>query len=313
MQTETRRHLLSLSKCAVSTTHPALEKNVTVDLARTKELELGAALALVAEFDRWQRVGYTNLVPRTIAEWDPGVRQELDALGFFRLLKTKLPSNFRSGGPKAWIQFVSGKQTVGPAAVLLRRRLDDELAMPSGYDREIYVCLIEAMKNAFQHAYPDDPLMPSFDNRMGKRWWMAASIDNERASIKVAFLDLGITIPRSLPRSWIWNELSLKARSGNDESMQIIEAMMYGQSRLNEAHRGKGFQNIIAPVKLHSRNFIRVLSGKGLCYVLQEAAAHKIVAVDTKERFSGTLILWKLALPGSQEFLTEDEYQDPLR
>jgi hypothetical protein len=262
-----------------------------VDLVETTGLDLGAALALVAEFDRWQRLHYILLVPETVDSWHPTIRRELNALGFFRLLKTKLPAALKSVPGPAWIQFVSDTLTVGKAAKLLRGRLERELKGSTGYDQQIYVALVEAMKNAFQHAYPDDLKSIKFDPRIDKRWWMAASIDQSRRNIEVAFLDLGITIPGSLPFSWLWEHLTLEARTGSDLA-QIIEALRYGHSRLGEPHRGKGFANIIYPTSLHKDNYMSILSGRGLCYVGHE----KWFGIEMPERFAGTLIRWKLTL-----------------
>lgn len=267
-------------------------QRLVVDLVNTEGLDLGAALVLVAEFDRWQRLHYILLVPETVGNWYPAVRKELNALGFFKLLKTKLPAALKSAPGPAWIQFVSDKLTVGKAAKLLRGRLERELRGSTGYDQQIYIALVEAMKNAFQHAYPDDLKATKFDSRIDKRWWMAASIDEDRRSIEVAFLDLGITIPGSLPFSWLWKHLTSEARMGSDVN-QIIEALRYGHSRLGEAHRGKGFTNILYPTSLHKDNYVSILSGRGLCYVGQQG---EWFGIETPERFAGTLIRWKLTL-----------------
>lgn len=266
-------------------------RSAMVDLAGTKKLDLGSALTLVAEFDRWQRLNYTILYPGTVSNWDPTVRNELHSLGFFKLLKTNLPPLLWTQQKNAWIQFVSDTMTIGRAATLLRRRMQSELGGESGYEQDIYIVLVEAMKNAFQHAYPDDQEYSGFDQRVGKRWWMAASIDDAREFIEVAFLDLGITIPKSLPYSWMWQHLANEAKVGSDVA-QIVAALEYGHSRLGQPHRGKGFQNIMKPAKLNPENVVTILSGQGICYI----TASRVIGLPTSERFEGTLISWKLSL-----------------
>ena len=264
---------------------------LTVDLVNTEELEIGAALILVAEFDRWQRSKYIRLSPSTINTWQPNIINELSSLGFFKLLKTHVPPSSKISDDKACIQFVSDVQTIGRAAVLLRRRLEFFLGRSSLYDQKIYIGLIEAMKNAFQHAYPDDIQGWENDLRVGKRWWMAASIDRHRKCLQVAFLDLGITIPRSLPFSWMWLHLADEVRAGSHCDL-IAEAMMYGTSRTAEPHRGKGFSNITSPTKLHRDNYVSVLSGRGICFATNDG----VVKADLTEPLAGTLIKWYFAL-----------------
>ena len=266
-------------------------RRICVELSPINHISLGAALMLVAEFDRWQRIRRQILTPDTIETWCPSVRAKLDALGFFKLLGTVLPGNLRRTREREWIPFVSGVETVGGAAKLLRVRLEALLARESGVGAEIYIAMVESMKNAFQHAYPDQGFPEVHHPAVGKRWWMAASVDPLRQLIKVAFLDLGITIPVSLPYSWMWPNIAKKALSGGDEVL-IAEALQYGQSRLQQEHRGKGFRNIRQATMLDVRNRVRVVSGRGACLDV----AGIIIGMGAKTKVCGTLIEWEFHL-----------------
>lgn len=259
-----------------------------VELSSLRQLELGAALVLVAEFDRWQRRRKITLIARTISSWDKNVVAELRSLGFFRILGTPLPREFSAiQGKASWIQFVSDTRTIGKAAQLLRQRLTSELKGPTGYDQEIYVALVEAMKNAIQHAYPEENSRSGWktDRVVGNRWWMAASIE-EDGSLNVSFLDVGITIPRSLPSSWLWETLTSRERQNPEAS--LLRAVTYGISSTHQAHRGKGFTDIIKAASMQEGNYVTVVSGGATCII----TGHKFYSVPNATPFAGTLITW---------------------
>ena len=262
------------------------------ELAGLREMSLGAALMLVAEFDRWQRVTTSRLAPETIEQWNKGVVERLVALGFFDLLQTKVPLYLRRSKTPEWIPFVSGVKTVGRAARLLRIRLETLLQRESGVGAEIYIALVECMKNAFQHAYPNSETTHPL---VGKRWWMAASVNHEARTVDVAFLDLGITIPRSLPTSWLWSRMA-ESSKGRGDHLVIAEAIEYGRSRMQEDHRGKGFRNIRHPTLLNGRNRVVVTSGRGLCVDL----GGNVIAIGEDTGVAGTLIEWKFHLEWPQ-------------
>ena len=279
-----------------STLEDRRPKRLMVELASVRVLSLGAAVVLVAEFDRWQRVTHSRLQLRTVEKWDPQVVQQLKALGFFRLLGTRLPPRLKWARNPEWIRFMSGTETVGAAAKELRVRLEDHLGESSGVASEIYIALVESMKNALQHAYPDGDTS-TVNEHVGKRWWMAGTVERQSRHIRVAFFDAGITIPKSLPRSWLWKELTENARGGGDHLM-IMEALQYGISRLGQPHRGKGFSNIQYPTLLRDGNVVSVMSGSGHCLNVGRA----LLGAPLDNRLNGTLIEW--------DFLLDDEVEN---
>ena len=101
---------------------------LVVDLSPVRELDLAAAVALVAEFDRWQRYRGLRLHPTTINTWDETVRTHLAMLGFFSLLKTEVPRHLTQGrSADVWIPVTSGVLTVGVAAKKLRVGLERQI------------------------------------------------------------------------------------------------------------------------------------------------------------------------------------------
>lgn len=261
-----------------------------VDLSNVVYVDMSAALALTAELDRWQRLRKAVLAPVTVASWNADVRNKLFALGFFRILKTPTFGHSTSSAGPEWIQFISGEHTVGAAASLLRRKLERVFGGPTGLHMEIYASLVEAMKNTFQHAYPVDDVVQVNEGVANRRWWMAGSVNIKFRQIRIAFLDQGITIPRSLPNSWLWK----KEFSELSDARMIIEAMRYGESRLRLSHRGKGFTDIRRPGLMHPANEVCVLSRGGLCVMDGQGVT---VGVEVVNPFEGTLIEWYLTVP----------------
>lgn len=274
-------------------------ERVLVDLSSLEKIDLGSALVLVAEFDRWQRLYGIILTPSTINNWNKNVVSKLKSLGFFDLLKTSL-NGFHISSKKAhWIPFMSGTLTIGKAAKKLKNKLTTVLGRGNkGHFLPIYEPLIESMKNAIQHAYPEENGEHSVKHYYGKRWWMAAEYNSENNFIQVAFLDLGITIPVSLPSSWLWKDIKPKETDFADVTV-IAEALKYGQSRLGQKHRGKGFGNIMAPAFLDSNNVVTIVSRKGQCLVTPLVP---VIGIEADTPFAGTLIRWyiKLPQPGEQ-------------
>ena len=205
---------------------PTRHRAMTVDLTPVRELDLGGALTLVAELDRWQRYVGKRLSPTTIANWEKDVRDKLIMLGFFALLKTRTPPTLRGAQSDIWIPFTSGVFTIGGAARRLRIKLEQHFGGSIGMRGEIYASLVEAMKNAFQHAYPDDFMSARFARLVGRRWWMTGMVSKQRRQVQLAFLDQGITIPGSLPNSWMWPNIEPAIRrAGDSDAARIVQAM----------------------------------------------------------------------------------------
>lgn len=271
-----------------------------IDFSAIKSIDIGSALVLAAELDRWQRIYSVVLSPDTIDEWDYGIVSKLYSLGFFKILKTQINEKKLNKKGAHWIQFISHTKTVGPAARTLRKKLNRLLgALGERHILPIYEPLIESMKNAIEHAYPDEDGYNNIPPHYGKRWWMAASYDEENRQIEIAFLDLGITIPASLPQSWMWQRLY--ANKDKDvlssrilDASIISDAMTYRISRTGQYQRGKGFENISKPVELHSKNKVIVVSRKGHCVMLP---SKRIYAAECNPPFAGTLIRWYINLP----------------
>lgn len=270
-------------------------------MKKIRVLAPAAALSLVAELDRWQRLKRILLRPTTVADWAPQVREHLASMGFFSLLGTRGVTRQALAGVHGrmdyWLPFTSGVITDGALAKQLRGRLERFIG-PLGQELRtaLYRPLIEAMKNSAEHAYPPDRYPEDQLRALGSRWWMFGVAETGDRKIKVIFLDQGITIPVSLPNSWMWKVIGpIISALGDDDSQRIATAAAYGKSRhTGEEHRGKGLHNIIELASQHAENRLRIISRRGYCTV---AANQPMQRQNRVEGLNGTLIEWDLNLP----------------
>jgi hypothetical protein len=180
----------------------------------------------------------------------------------------------------------------------LRGRLEKHIgSLGNDLRTALYRPLIEAMKNAVEHAYPPGDTPEKESMAIGARWWMFGVAEKgQRRRIKVIILDQGITIPVSLPSSWMWKMISPIILSlGDGDSQRIATASEYGRSRHgSQQHRGKGLHDIIDLANQHPENRLRIISRHGYCTVASNSA---MVRQDRLEPLNGTLIEWDLNLP----------------
>lgn len=272
-----------------------------VEMKHIRTLAPAAALSLVAELERWQRMKRVLLRPSTVPDWDPTVLAHLTSMGFFSLLGTPGQRQRPAAPPgkrlEYWLPFTSGSTTEGALAKRLRGRLERHIGSFSPeLKAALYRPLIEAMKNSAEHAYPDGEYSDAVLRMLGRRWWMFGVAEAGERKIKVIFLDQGITIPASLPKSWMWQTIAAIIQNlGDDDSQRIVTAAAYGRSRhAGQKHRGKGLHNIVELASQHPENRLRIISRHGYCTVQGNGAMQR---QNRAEGLNGTLIEWDLNLP----------------
>ncbi|ATJ91530.1 hypothetical protein CIW82_13335 [Acetobacter tropicalis] len=289
----------------------AIEENagIKIDLQPLRLLDLSSGLILVAELDRYQRLKGVKLTPSEVHKWDKTIIEFLRNIGFFKILKTNIAPHYKSSSKIILIPFVSGINTDGYLASVLRKKLQ-KLIKPNNdeYFLKIYEPLIESMKNSIQHAY-DESINTELNNHYyGKRWWMCASFNKNSSLIEIVFLDLGISIPRSLKNYPTWEELKYytKARSLELEQVSdntlILLALKYGITITLEPFRGKGFKNIKEPANAHIKNSVEIISRQGRVTVSGvNPEAPFSPDRDATHSLLGTLIKWYIYVPKSTD------------
>jgi hypothetical protein len=295
---EVVKFLAEIRALPVRPTRTAKHEFHCVDLSTIRYLEPSAAVCLVAELDRWQRLSGRPLQARTLNNWDPEVRRLLSAVGFFKLLGTTIPPHASVGLPaseRVWFEFSSHTVTDGKAAKALRQKMQASFGSLKKLKLHLYGPLIEAIKNAVEHAYPPGFLSDTESNRIGQRWWMLGAVDRVRLTVSISILDVGVSIPRSLPGSSLWSSIAGALLPGYDsDDKRLLSAFEYGRSRTHLPERGKGLPQIIALVDQHPDNHVRVYSRRGFYHA---SGTRPGVSTLHGLPFSGTLIHWELALP----------------
>jgi hypothetical protein len=193
-----------------------------------------------------------------------------------------------------FIKFRSGHQTDGQIAKELRQALED-IAGPIEAKKYLYTGLTEAMNNAIQHAYPiGQSYKIPVDHR---RWWMCGSFDKSRHVLTILFLDQGVGIPATLPRSKHWDDVLRFLRQlmmgRRDDAALIQAAIEVGRSATEEQGRGYGLYEMRRFVENSQDGHLRILSGSGECLYLKGGSVslrrHRYPVV-------GTLIEWEVGL-----------------
>jgi anti-sigma regulatory factor (Ser/Thr protein kinase) len=272
------------------------QRRLTVDFTKIETISPAASLVLTAEVDRWRRLKGMLLRPIDLDKWNLQVRNTLFQLGFFELLDIQQP-DLRAGQHSTNIEFIkfrSGHQTDGRLAKELRQALED-IAGPIEAKKYLYTGLTEAMNNAIQHAYPiDRSYRIPVDHR---RWWMCGSFDKSRQLLTILFLDQGVGIPATLPRSKHRNEILEFLRNFHmrkeDDAALIQAAIEIGRSATELEGRGYGLSEMRRFVDNSIDGHLRILSGSGECIYSKGGAVrlrrHGFPVV-------GTLIEWEVGL-----------------
>jgi hypothetical protein len=278
----------------VRTVAAGLRGQFWVDFTKIEQITPAAALLLVAELDRWKdRTAYKRLSALDIQGWRPAVRKRLSDMGFFTVLNADC-AVVDPDDPEGehFLPFVTGHRSEGDKAKELRIAIES-LGAKLKDSGALYDGLIEAMTNVEHHAY--QPGIPeSF-----KRWWMSASVNASKNRLTVMFVDHGLTIPRTLPKSDFWEQIrgtvGLVAGLLKDHAKLIEAAISVERSQLNQGHRGNGLKrDIQGYVEQHEAvGSLRIISGDGQ-YVFQKRSGRpdKIELKTLPVRFRGTFIEW---------------------
>jgi anti-anti-sigma regulatory factor len=268
-----------------------------VDFTQIESITAAGALLLVAEFDRWsEKTAQGRLRALDLQAWQPAVRRRLKEMGFFTVLNTPY-DEIDPDDPEGerFLAFISGHRTEGAKAKDLRQAIEG-LGAKLRDAKALYDGLVEAMTNAQQHAYEEHAAAET------KRWWMSASVNAASNKLTVMFVDHGLTIPRTLPKSDLW-EIIRGGLSGmdvlraflKDHAKMIEAAISVDRSRMKQSHRGNGLKrDIQGYIEQHdAKGSLRIISGTGLyVYKKEPGTKSKVELSKLSSPFRGTFIEW---------------------
>lgn len=269
-----------------------------VDFSTIHSLEPAAALVLSAEIDRWRRLGGFKPRPHKLEKWDTQVLLQFDEMGLFKLLYGIDPFRVSEPAKIRWIPFKYGKGDGGPPADQMLADLT-QIAGPIPERTIFYDAITEALLNVANHAYRGD--RHDFPCQIIKGgWWIAGAFDSESRELTGIVYDQGLGIPKTLPRSKLWEKIrgfANMATGSNDDGQLIKAAIEASRTSTQLSNRGLGLPQILGVIDEIGEGMLRVISGRGEIRYGKSG----IQVINHSKSLGGTLIEWRIPCPVRSE------------
>lgn len=263
-----------------------------IDLRAVRIIKPTGAVMLMAEVDRVSH-GQSAATYQLFRPADPVVHAVMCQIGVFST-KADIPEAKRDD-VRHWRSatgVLSEGEKGGSMLQAYKGRLADNLTS------DLYAGIVEAMTNTVHHAYPDGE-GEKLRKFIGKRWWaLSQERDNE---LTVAICDLGIGIPRSLPKSATFKSATVRAiwtKLGLDKSdaSAIEVALELGRTSTGQAGRGRGLSEIVEAANLSEGGRVLISSNKGVFV----STGGKAKGHNHSHSIRGTLIHWTVGISGGK-------------
>ncbi|MCW2361640.1 MULTISPECIES: hypothetical protein [Sphingobium] len=276
------------------------QRNVVLDFSRTRYLDATGTLAVIAEIDRTQRMGRSDLRFRTKLPEESDketriVRQTLDQIEL--LARTGHPPIYTDEERQEfdstvinWRYATGTRVDDRPSDVLY----EHEGRLAPALLKDMQIGLTEALLNSLHHAYQGsrDDGCREFRER---RWWMFTQ--EEAGMLHVIACDLGIGIRRSLPRTWDRGLLKRITQFFDHECPDvraIQAALILGESSTGEQHRGNGLPQIWNAVRSSNVGVVGIHTGNG--HLSYNADVGTPVTGYFDSEFLGTIVAWTVPI-----------------
>lgn len=277
----------------------------------TYRITAGAGLRLVAEVDHLLKINPSLKINCSIPKRqsnhkyknsDKVLESSLQQIGFFKAIGQYERAVTRYSNVTMWKQ-LSGDTADGSLAASLLDQLPEQITQKA--KSHFYRGAIEAIANCVDHAYPD--------SESDRRWWMLAGTKEDRLTIIVC--DLGVGIPATLPLKHPEKLLTLISRTfnilGQTDADLIRTSTFIKRTRTLMTHRGKGGADIRSIVEHYPEALLSIRSNRGAYVVAGSEFKRRIVdkkityieGTNDREWISnhslsiyGTLIEWTISL-----------------
>ncbi|MFN3714831.1 MAG: hypothetical protein ACK4SX_14340 [Alcanivoracaceae bacterium] len=282
------------------------KRRIRIDFSCLNSIDASAAILLRAEIERIKKL-YPKLVVRGIYPRNVKCAHVLAKIGVSKLCG--MPQKIGNFDDVVHWSVVTGEDVDGEKyATELMAPYEGRLL--GDLDKRLYVGVSEAMTNVTHHAYidaRDDGLADTHEDE--RQWWMFSQ--ERKGQLQVVICDLGIGIPRTLPRSqkpelapvvrWMRKEsrqdadvLSavLKKTAGTRPVAQAPEDTF---SRTGQVHRGRGLYNIVHAVRDIDKASIAVLSNSG-GWIKSTDGDKGGAKVRFNDNIKGTIISWSIPI-----------------
>ena len=278
----------------------------SVDLTNVQSLDLAASLALVAEYHRaLQANGAVDFRPYIDDEtWDPIVRVLLRDLGLYELVRAR--NRPEADGLEHGIRFVPFRVCDAVDGSILDPLIEDirQAAGQAPKRLAVYGALMEAVKNAIIHAYPEGAQDLRVDP-LHKLWWAAGAYFPEVNTLEFVVYDQGVGIPGTLTKKSLWEAVRDFCPPEFTDADVIAGALELGRSSTKRLERGNGLWTICRLASELPGSEVRIVSGRG-DVLFVPGRANPVQKKSQTNPFCGTLIHWSLVMPsdthtGSQQ------------
>jgi hypothetical protein len=282
--------------------HKVIEEEhfILLDFRTCQMIGTETCVVLAAEIDRCLKC-----VPDSITgsyPTNPQVYFFLNEIGFFQLLGIQASKPVFDNYPdmKA-VRLESGRDNPENLLRGIKGLFydDSQDAEESGYPRNVYRALTEAMGNAVEHAYPKHFLLAN-EKSCIPEWWRAGFKSIKENFVLIILYDQGAGIPNTLETNWAEQLQSLITRLSRtpSDSEKIELAMERGRSRTRYPGRGQGSYDMQSVIRESKNGELRVLSYRGN-YRYQNTGTW--TSVDMTTPLEGTLVIWRLELTQNAE------------
>lgn len=277
---------------------------IVIDFRETELFSAAGTILLLAEVDR-----ITQLAPQKtrltcyypLNQTAEKVMQQVGLLALFKRKERQVITE-QDSDVYHWHYF-TGSAANGEDAASMCTSLENKL--PTASLKQIFNAVTEAMVNSVHHAY-EEPRNDTISNRYPddkKRWWFFGEILD--GGLHIVFCDLGIGIPRSLPRNWREHCLDAlkmsRISSGKHDLSMIKKALELGRTRTAKSNRGLGFhKNIVAAAEKLGGKLL-IYSNKAVINInYTDPKHHAKVHGHFKRSILGTVILWTIPIEKTQ-------------
>ena len=251
---------------------------------------------VAAEFDRGAALLKYRFPAIDRKNWRPAVAAVMEDVGFFDLLEIDHSYNTRqiTGRDIRVLKMRSNRLAEPTQAGELISELETlatDLTSDSEVDFDrLYGALFEGITNTRHHAYP-----ARFRFNHTGQWWATGAVDKRLRMISAIIYDQGITIPASLPSSWMSGKLeglfgsTWSARDG----ATIAAAIAVSRSSTGEPHRGLGLAEMEAFMETCRSGRLRILSRHGE-YLAEVGKSPE--NFTHRNQVQGTLVQWDVTV-----------------
>jgi hypothetical protein len=280
---------------------------VCLDFRQTAKISTAAMLLLYAEVDRIVRLSGSKALISCIEPQKDRCRQVLNQIGFYRLIGHETTSLPIRDDVVKWVR--------AEGISLDAEKIADLVSFQGQVDVEfvgdLFGGITEAVANSIEHAYTDGR-GDGFRHLEDVKWWMVSQIYNSELYVLVC--DLGIGVPRSLPKKFDLRKLSEYVslvkntlNIAHPDTQAVRLAIEIGKSRTGLSHRGKGINDALAVLNKCKFGEVFILSNRGGYSVKSTNDGKRYEkSFPLKRSIQGTIIGWKLPLRESKNEINDD-------